>query len=111
MNVEVNGEDGSSGSGEKKTCEEGDENCDPNEDINIPRFDFGIATDKAELVETAQKLMRENPMAFVESETEKNPLIIFGRRLTHVYLSILKEFPLFKRFEEMCKLKALSQIL
>lgn len=49
--------------------------------------------------------MKENPLVLIESEKEQNPLIIFGRRLTHWYLNILKEFPLFKRFEEMCKLK------
>ncbi|CAD7953307.1 unnamed protein product [Amoebophrya sp. A25] len=84
-------------------------NYDPN--VKIPRFDFGLVVDKEELVETVRELIKRNPDVFLEEEGENHPLKRFGRRLTHAYRHKLRHWPLFRRFEEMCKLKALSSVL
>ncbi|CAD7923915.1 unnamed protein product [Amoebophrya sp. A120] len=84
-------------------------NYDPN--VHIPRFDFGLVVDKQELVDSVRELIKRNPDVFLEEEGEVHPLKRFGRRMTHAYRHKLRHWPLFQRFEEMCKLKALSSIL
>ena len=88
------------------------EKKDPNPDtLKIPRFDFGLVVEKQELIDALRMLMRRNPSVFLEDEGENHPLKRFGRRMTHAYHQKLRHWPLFRRFEEMCKLKALSSIL
>lgn len=80
---------------------------------HIPRFDFGEVIEKQQLIDAAYKLMKLHPEVYIEDEAtaNANPLKTFGRRLTHAYDRKLKHWPVFKRVEEMCKLKALSNIL